>query len=233
MAKKQNNSAPTEVEQAYVEAMDKTQDFFERNNKIIIGVLVAIVVIVAAYFGYTKLIKEPREQKALTAMYEAQYTFESEEANYELALNGESKNGGPAGFLDVVEQYGSTPAGNLATHYAGVCYLKLGDFNNAEKYLSKYKATKGAPNAIINALNLGLQGDVKVQLQEYDRAVNLYKKAVDEADNNLTTPMMLKKLGLVYIKQGKQAEAKSVFERIILEYPQSVEARDAAKYISK
>lgn len=52
---------------------------------------------------------------------EAQYRFEATTPDFELALVGD-ENG--AGFLDVIEKYGSTPSGNLAKHYAGICYLR-------------------------------------------------------------------------------------------------------------
>ena len=52
---------------------------------------------------------------------EAQYRFEDQNADYALALEGDA-NG--AGFLEVIEKYGSTPSGNLAKHYAGVCYRR-------------------------------------------------------------------------------------------------------------
>ena len=67
-----------------------------------------------------------------------------------LALLGDA-NG--AGFLDVVDKYGSTPSGNLAKHYAGICYLRTGDLENAAKYLAKFSHLKGIPGALINAQN--------------------------------------------------------------------------------
>ncbi|UKI39587.1 MAG: hypothetical protein L6V35_01520 [Alistipes putredinis] len=48
-------------------------------------------------------------------------------------------DGSTAGFLEVIEKYGSTPQGNIAKHYAGICYLKNGDLDNALAYLAKYK----------------------------------------------------------------------------------------------
>ena len=73
---------------------------------------------------------------------QAQYRFESTTPEYQLALEGDAN--GP-GFLDVIDQYGSTRAGNLAKHYAGICYLRLGDLDNAATYLAKYKPAKGIP----------------------------------------------------------------------------------------
>ena len=81
-------------------------------------------------------------------MFVAEQLFAAED--YTAALEGDGSN---AGFLDVVSQYGATRPGRLAAHYAGVCYMKLGDFDAAMEYLNKYKKVKGAPGVIINALD--------------------------------------------------------------------------------
>lgn len=230
MANKKNVTVEAQIDQEIEAAVDKTQDFFDKNGKTITYVLIAIVAVVAAIFGYQKFVKEPRAEKAAAAMYMAQFRFEGENADYELALNGDEEG---AGFLDVIEQYGSTPAGNLAAQYAGICYMKLGDWDNAEKYLAQYKATKGVPNAVVNAENLGLQGDVKVQKGDYKKAAALFEQVAAVADNNFTTPLYLKKAALAYEAAGDTAAALKTYKRIATEYAASVEARDAEKMLGQ
>ena len=230
MANKKNVTVEAQIDQEIEAAVDKTQDFFDKNGKTITYVLIAIVAVVAAIFGYQKFVKEPRAEKAAAAMYMAQFRFEGENADYELALNGDEEG---AGFLNVIEHYGSTPAGNLAAQYAGICYMKLGDWDNAEKYLAQYKATKGVPNAVVNAENLGLQGDVKVQKGDYKKAAALFEQAAAVADNNFTTPLYLKKAALAYEAAGDTAAALKTYKRIATEYAASVEARDAEKMLGQ
>ncbi len=230
MANKKNVTVEAQIDQEIEAAVDKTQDFFDKNGKTITYVLIAVVAVVAAIFGYQKFVKGPRAEKAAAAMYMAQFRFEGENADYELALNGDEEG---AGFLDVIEQYGSTPAGNLAAQYAGICYIKLGDWDNAEKYLAQYKATKGVPNAVVNAENLGLQGDVKVQKGDYKKAAALFEQAAAVADNNFTTPLYLKKAALAYEAAGDKAAALKTYKRIANEYAASVEARDAEKMLGQ
>lgn len=230
MANKKNVPVEAQIDQEIGAAIDKTQDFFDKNGKVITYVLIAIVAVVAAIFGYQKFVMEPRAVKAAAAMYMAQFRFEGENADYELALNGDEEG---AGFLDVIEQYGSTPAGNLAAQYAGICYMKLGDWDNAEKYLAMYKATKGVPNALINAENLGLQGDVQVQKGDYKKAAALFVKAAELSDNSFTAPLYLKKAAQAYEAAGDNAAAIAAYKRIATEYASSLEARDAEKYLGE
>ena len=133
--------------------------------------------------------------------------------------------------LDVIEEYGSTPSGNLAKHYAGICYLRTGDLENAAKYLAKFSQLKGIPGELINAQNYGLQGDIAVEQQDYARAVKFYEKAVKAADNNLTAPMYLRKAGLAEQAQGNEQKAAAFYEEILTSYPASMEARDAEKLL--
>ncbi len=217
-------------EAAIGEAVSKTESFLENHSKAIVWGLVALFVVVGAVYGYRKLVVEPRAEKASELMVEAQYRFEQENPDYVLALNGD-ENG--AGFLDVIEQYGSTPAGNLAKHYAGICYLKSGDLEAALDYLTKYSPVKGLPGEIVNAQNLGLQGDIAVEQENYEEAVKLFAKAVKASDNIYTTPLYLRKQGLALKALGRNAEATAAFEAILANYPASMDAREAEKLIAE
>ncbi len=224
-----HNVENVELEETLGSAMTKTEQFFEENGKKIVYVIFGLLIIAACVFGYKLVVAEPRMAKSTDMISNAQTLFDQATPDYNAALNGDA-NG--AGFLDVIDAYGSTPAGNIANHYAGVCYMKLGDFANAAKYLSQYKAVEGTPATIINAQNLGLQGDIAVENGDYKSAMALYAKAVTASQKNiLTAPIYLRKGGLAAEAAGDKAAAKALFETIATDYPSSVEARDAEKYI--
>ena len=210
------------------EAMNKTELFFENNGRKITYILLALIALGAAIYGYRVLVTLPRAEKAAEMIAEAQHRSEPENPDFELALAGDA-NG--AGFLDVVEQYGSTPSGNLAKHYAGICYLRQGDLEQAAAYLAKYAPVKGIPGALINAQNYGLQGDIAVEKGDYAAAVKFFEKAVKAADNNLTAPMYLRKAGLAEQAQGNAERAEAFYQRILTSYPASMEAREAEKLL--
>ena len=110
------------------EAMNKTELFFERNGRTMSYVFLGLLVLAALVFGYRSLILQPRATKAAEMIAEAQNRFEGENPDFETALLGDDN---AAGFLDVIEKYGSTPSGNLAKHYAGICYATLQEFSKA------------------------------------------------------------------------------------------------------
>ncbi len=208
-------------------ALGKTEEWFEKNWKTLAIVLAAVLVVAAGVYAYEGLYKIPRGKKAADAMFVAEQLFIAED--YTTALNGDGTN---LGFLDVVASYGGTSEGRLAAHYAGICYLKTGELDSALEYLGKYRAVRGVPGAIVNAENEGLKGDVYVQKGEYATAVSHFRKAVDAADNILTTPMYLKKLGLALEAAGDYAGAVDAYKRVSENYPASFEARDIEKFAS-
>ena len=211
------------------EAVSKTEKFFEQNGKKVMIILAAVVIVLASVVGYKFLIVDKNEAAAAELIVAAQEHFKGETPNYELALNGDESG---AGLLDVIEQYGSTKAGNLAKHYAGICYLRLGKFEEAESYLKKFSAVGGSHvGEIINAQNLGLQGDVAVELEKYEEAAKLFAKAVKQSNNNYTAPYYLYKQALALVAAGKAEEAKECCQAIIEKYPNSIEKNAAEKLL--
>ncbi len=174
------------------------------------------------------MVLDPAESNAANAIFAAQTRIEGNAPDYQLALDGDATS---AGFLEIIEDFGSTKVGNIANHYAGVCYLKLGDKENALKYLKQYKAQDGVPAQIINAQNIGLQGDIAVDNQNYADAVALFESAAAISSNALTTPLFLRKAGVAAIAAGDNAKATKLLESVISLYPASQEANSAAKYL--
>jgi TolA-binding protein len=76
-------------------------------------------------------------------------------------------------------------------------------------------------------------GDAYSELKDYGKAETYYKKASEKSKNSLTTPLFLKKLGLVYEEQKDFDSALDVYKTIKQEYPQSSEATIIDAYIAR
>ena len=220
--KKQVDTTEEKIETA----LGRTELFLQKHSKQLLTALTVIVVLVGGYFAYQYLYVQPQADKAASQMFVAEQLFG--EGDFEAALNGDGNN---AGFIEIVDNFGGTRPGRLAAHYAGICYLKSGDMDSALDYLQKYKPARGAAAVIVNAQNLGLQGDIYVQMNDYAKAAEMYRKAVDAADNVLTTPYFLKKSAEVEMSLGNNGAALEAFRRIKNDYAGSLEARDIDKYI--
>ena len=228
MSPHQQNHTTPDAEVVIESALTKSEQFIEKNGKNLLIALAVIVLLVGGYYAYKYLWNSPREVQASNMMFVAEQQFAIDSFN--LALNGDGNN---AGFIDVIDQYESTPQGNIAKHYAGICLLKLNDLDGAIDYLSQYTPTEGVPNEIINAQNRGLMGDIYSQKGELENAAEYYMEAVGISDNTFTAPYYLKKAGLVYAKLNQYKEAMNAFQSIADNFPSSMEARDIDKFIGQ
>ncbi|MDD4848461.1 MAG: tetratricopeptide repeat protein [Bacteroidales bacterium] len=225
MAKKSVKTTQSDERLENVEgALNRTEQWFENNSKMITIVLVAIVVIVLGVIGYLRYIKAPREIKAQDEMFMAQRYFQMDSLN--LALNGD---GNFYGFLDIIDQYGSTKAGNLSHYYAGICYLNLGDFESAIAQLKEFSGK----DEIVTAMATGALGDAYMEIGDQQKAVDFYKKAATIRTNDFTSPLFLLKTGQCYEMMGDYENALKHYESVKKEYPSSQDAREIDKYIGR
>jgi recombinational DNA repair ATPase RecF len=75
--------------------------------------------------------------------------------------------------------------------------------------------------------------DAYMQLGEYRKAAENYKKAAASKTNDFSTPTFLMKNGLALEKSNDYSGALKVYEQIEQEYPASPEGRDIEKYIER
>ena len=201
----------------------RSEEFIQKNQKTIIICVVAVLVVVLAIFGLRKWYFQPREVRAAEEMFAAEQWFA--EGDYEKALNGDDTF---RGFLSVIDNYGSTKAGNLAKYYAGIANLRLGNYDEAEKWLGKYsgKDTFTKPIAIM------AQGDAEMEKGNTEAAVKQYLSAAKADDNAITAPAALFKAGMGYLMLGDNEKALDCFKQIKHNYPESTEWAEIDKYIA-
>lgn len=205
--------------------VDRAQDFYTKYGKSILIGLAVVILAVGGYFAYNSLVKGPEELKANDAVWKAQEYYKIDSFN--LALKG---NAGSQGFLKVISSYGSTKAGNLAKFYAGSCYLQLGDFNNAVKYLKDFSTDSKE----IELRATGLLGDAYAEQGKKEEAVAQYKKAgtmIEKDDFN--SPEYLFRAGYLSETLNKNSDAIELYKKIKEKYPNSQRAYDIDKYLAR
>lgn len=210
----------TEIESA----LTRTEQFLEANQKLIGIVIGAIVVVAVGYFGLNKLYLEPRQKQAQEQMFAAQNYFEKDSFN--LALNGDGSN---PGFLDIIDDFGSTKAGNLSHYYAGISYLHMGKYEDAINSLKKFDTD----DLLLGPISVGAQGDAQLELGKTDKALDLYTQAYKMNENELTTPVYMLKAGELLENTSKPEAALKIYETIKLKFPETTEGRSIDKYIAR
>ncbi len=204
-------------------ALSKTEHFIEENQNRLSMIALAVIIIVAGYWGLKKFYFMPLEQDAQKQIFYAQQYFEQD--SFKLALNGDGQN---AGFLEIMDEYGSTKAGELATFYAGVSNLHLGNYNEAVDYLKSFSSSE----EMVAATAAGALGDAYAELGDNAKAIAQYKTAASY-DNTLTAPTYLMKLGVMYEAKGDYKAAVEAYQTIKDKYATSAEARQVDKYLTR
>ena len=230
----EEQSTTAEVFNSLDEGAGKTEEWVARNQKyifIIIGVAAAVIL---GYLAYEEFIQEPKEAEAANEMFMAQQYFDNallaagaqSDSLYNLALTGGQ---GKYGFVDIIENYGSTKAGNLAYYYAGMAYLNINQYQEAIEALDDFDSDDN----ILAPLAKGGIGDAFLQLDQPEEALNYYEEAAEMRNNNFTTPKFLMKAAITAIKIGDGETAEEYLTRIQDEYPDSVEANRVAVYLGQ
>jgi tetratricopeptide (TPR) repeat protein len=222
MAKKKNNV--TEEQFAAVEnTLGKTEQWVEKNYKsLLIGV--GAIVAVILFLNFLNSSKNSSNTEAQNYMFASVNYFEKDSFN--LALNGDGQN---FGLLEIIDEYGSTDAGNLACYYAGASYLNLGDNDNAITYLSKFSAN----DEIVSSVALGSLGDAYMNAGKTDKAISSWKKAANNSNNSFTSPLYLMRAAIALEDKGNTAEAIKLYQSIKDNYSSSDQGSDIDKYITR
>lgn len=208
-----------------VEARDQAQSFIDKNQNVILGALAVVLVAVGGWLAYKNFYQIPRQQEAVEQMYQAQFQFDRD--SFALALT--NPGGGYEGFLGIIENYGGTPAANLANYYAGISYLQLGKFDAAISYLEDYN-----PDGQITPITTyGALGDAYSEQGDLSKALSLYKKAASAEDNDILTPYYLKKIGMLNEKEGNLDAARKAYAEIKEKYASSTVGKDIDKYVER
>ena len=208
--------------EAIVEAVSKTEKFFNENGKLLGGIVMGIVVVAVAVFCWFRFAYQPSVEEAQGQMALAEENFRN--GDFELALNGD---GNELGFVQILDEYG-TKAGMAIYFYAGVCELQLGNWESAISYLSSYKGKDG----ILSARAKACIGDAYIGLENYSKALEYFEAAAETIDNIYAAGYLLK-AGVTAEKLGENAKALSFYKKIKDQYPQSREGYNIDKYIGR
>lgn len=208
--------------EAVVEAVSKTEQFFNENGKLLSIIAAAVVVVAAGIFCWHKFAYQPKVQEAQGQMAYAEQNFRA--GDFETALNGD---GNVLGFVQVMDEYGAK-AGKSVYFYAGVCELQLGNWDAAIKYLNSYKGK----DSILAARAAACIGDAYIGLEDYSKALSQFEKAASMADNMYAATYLLK-AGVTAEKLGQNDKALSFYKKIKDQYSSSMEGYDIDKYIGR
>ncbi|TAF57031.1 MAG: hypothetical protein EAZ62_00140 [Sphingobacteriia bacterium] len=209
-------------QEGQVMAEKLTGSFQKIQKPLLLGITV-LALAIGGWWAYQEYVQKPKEEKAAEALFMAERFFGQDSSR--LVLDG---NGSAKGVLYVINNFSGTQAANLAHYYAGVSYLKLGEFENAVKHLKDFSTDAKQ----IQLLALGCLGDAYAELNKKTEAIDAYKKAAkafDTDENNASEYLF--RAALLAETNGQTKEALEIFKSIKSAYPKTDKGFQADKYI--
>lgn len=219
MAKKEETKSAVENSEVLAEKLEGVEHWMESNPKIVLGIAAALLIAAGGFFGYRWWV-DKQNQVAQQEMFQAIRYFEAD--SLDLAMKGTAN---VSGFETIINEYGATPAANLANYYAGVISLKQGKFPLAVFYLKDFKSN----DLLVQARAYSLLGDAYMEQNDFASAADSYHQASTYKPNKYFTPTYILKEALAYEKQNQNDKAIAAYDRLIKEFWDSQDVATAKK----
>ena len=216
------------------------KNFWDTYSKPIIYAGSALILLLGAYFGYQKLVKEPKELDAAAAIFPAESLFDKmaqtgfNKDTVNLVLNGgNSEAGNVTGLLKIASKYSGTLNGNRAEYMIGACYLHIKEFDKAIQHLKDVNSNGASQIEIKKYM---LLGSAYAEKQNKEEALNAYKKAasINEKDEAFTADALITAAAYADII-GKPKEAIELYQKAQDNYPSfpTVQSGEVEKQLAK
>lgn len=189
----------------------KLSDYVQRHAKefLMAGAGVVVLVVIVLFIVSSN---KSRHQKASELLGKARVELEAGE--FQTAT---------IDLQSILRSYSGTRAAQEASYLLGNSYYYGRDYDQALKHFQDFvkKYPKADPLLLAGAYS-GI-GDCYLQKAEYEKAAEHYLKAVNEDLEEFAIPIYLLSAARAYVKANQPDKAKKLYERIIMEYPQSKE----------
>jgi len=122
-------------------------------------------------------------------------------------------------YESFIKDYPRSPYRIDAQYRLGLCYLGLGQYDQAREALSK--ALGESPSGLLKAQVLSGLARVCLFKKEYGSAAAYYKKALSVQGNELPQDEILFNLSTALMRSGQWQEGCDYFKQLIKQYPDS------------
>ena len=190
----------------------------QNRTQMIVGVLVAVVVILAIAGGYG--IYQHRSNAASTAFGAAMQTYQTPVAQPGQAVPPGMKTFADAKtraveanrqFLAVADQYGSTEPGKMARYFAGLTYMEEGQNGSAEDTLKKLA---GGFNGDTSSLAKLALAQLYQQTGRDNDAKPLFDELAKADATTVPSGLAMLQQAEMFEAEGKTAEANKIYAQV-------------------
>ena len=212
-------------EDALITTYVRATTFYEDNKKNINIGVTTLIVIVAALFIYTKT-RNADNEKATTELAKVYSYYDN--AQYQIAIDGVRERNIP-GLTSIVDNYGSTHAGNMAKLYLADCYFNLRKFNDALKEYEDFSPD----GELLTVTRYAGMGSCYETMGKYKDAATNFEKAASKYSSDVSAAENFNAAARNYAAAGEKEQALELYRKIKRSYPTTSFAREADRYIAE
>lgn len=158
-----------------------------------------IAVVVLAVLAYQNFVAAPNNEAS-----------KAEIADMIMFLENDSTQAAIAEAEYIEGEYDGYKGGEVAQYSLGNLYFEQGEYELALEELEKVDID----DTYLMTLAIGTQGDCYSELGDFEKAVEMYVKAAERRENEVTTPMFYFKAGLNAEEAGDFESAAKFYKKI-------------------
>jgi tetratricopeptide (TPR) repeat protein len=203
----------------------KVQAFYDKYKKAIsISVTtVAVVVIAIVVFMKNRADNNERAVVQLAAVHQLYDT-----GQFQMAIDGVPERN-VVGLKAIVDNFGGTPAGDLARFYLADAYFQLGKYPEALEHFEDCSPS----DDLLSASRLAGIAACHEALGNHQEAGNYFERAAAKDQTEGSVAEHLHNAALNYAQSGDKERALDLFRRIKKNHPTTTYGREADRYITQ
>jgi tetratricopeptide (TPR) repeat protein len=226
MLKPQKKISKREIkEDKLVTKYFQARGWIDANTKLLSYVGIGIAGLVVIGFLWSKSRADSNEKATVML---AKVTPYYDEGRYDLAINGVPQEG-TQGLQALVDEHGSTQAGEIAKLYLANSYFAL---KNYDKALSTYDAISVSDKMITASAYAGMAACYEAK-GDFSHAASYFEKAASKNMTAVQAPENLQRSATNYAAAGKKEKAIELLQMLKKEFPTSSYARDVDRFIAE
>ena len=193
---------------------------FKSNTKLkyttyVVGGLAVLSIV---YFSYKQFIFTPSNEKSKEAYFEGLNYADKDSVDVAIET-----------LSPVVKKFDGKVGGEVAQFTLARQYMAKGEFKKALENLEGVHLE----DTYLSVMSIGLQGDCKSEMEQYEEAASLYIMAADKDDNTFTTPTYLFRAAFCAEKVNDYETALQLYRRIQNNYTEFSNQKSIKKYIAR
>jgi len=225
MLKRQKKISKKEIkEDKLVSTYFEATSWYEQNKKLVSSVITGVVIVVILAIVVRNNIASNNAQ-AETELSKVMTYFD--QGNFEGSINGIPQEN-VRGLAAIVNDYGSTRAGEFAKFYLANAYYATKEYDKAlEQYLDV-----SVDDELIQASAFAGAGACYEAKRDNSNAAQYYEKAALLGKANTQAAEQLHRAAMNYAAAGNKDKAVELLKKVKKDYPTSAIARDIERYLA-